>query len=415
MTTDVVAPAAETTAAKEHGEAHSTAGFKALLIGSIGVVYGDIGTSPLYAFREAVVAASGPSGVVTPQAVLGVVSLILWALIVVVTLKYVLILLRADNNGEGGTLALMALAQRALANGSGVIVLLGIISGALFYGDAVITPALSVLSAIEGIKLVTVTFEHYVVPLTMIILLALFAVQSHGTARVAALFGPIMCIWFAVIAIAALPQIVQHPEVLLALNPLHAVSFMFHHGIIGFITLGAVFLAVTGAEALYADLGHFGKRPIQTAWLVIVLPSLALNYLGQGALVIADPKAIENPFFLMFPDWALFPMVVLAIMAAVIASQAVITGAYSLTRQAIQLGLMPRFEIRHTSESHSGQIYIPRINMLLSIGVVLLIVLFRSSSALASAYGISVTGTMVVTAMMGFVVIWKAWKWSPLT
>ena len=235
----------------------------------------------------------------------------------------------------------------------------------MFYGDAVLTPALSVLSAIEGIKLVTATFEHYVVPLTVIILVALFAVQSHGTARVAAFFGPVMCVWFAVIAIAAVPQIMQHPEVLLAFNPLYAVSFMLHHGMIGFMTLGAVFLAVTGAEALYADLGHFGKRPIQTAWLFIVLPSLAMNYLGQGALLIADPKAIENPFFLMFPDWALIPMVALATVATVIASQAVITGAYSLTRQAIQLGLLPRFEIRHTSEAHSGQIYIPRINMLL--------------------------------------------------
>jgi KUP system potassium uptake protein len=248
----------------------------------------------------------------------------------------------------------------------------------------------------------------------MIILTALFAVQSRGTARVAAFFGPVMCAWFAVIAIAALPQIARHPEVLLALNPLHAVSFMIHHGIIGFVTLGAVFLAVTGAEALYADLGHFGKRPIQTAWLFIVLPSLALNYMGQGALLLADPNAIENPFFLMFPDWALIPMVGLATVAAVIASQAVITGAYSLTRQAIQLGLMPRFEIRHTSEAHSGQIYIPRINLLLFLAVMLLVVLFRSSSALASAYGISVTGTMVVTAMMGFVVIWRVWKWSPL-
>src|SRR6266404_5411392 len=413
MASDAVAPAAESAAANGHGEAHSTARFTALLIGSIGVVYGDIGTSPLYAFREAVVAASGSAGAVTPQAVLGVLSLIVWALIIVVTLKYVVILLRADNNGEGGTLALMALAQRAVGHGAGTIVLLGIISGALFYGDAVITPALSVLSAIEGIKLVTETFEPYVVPLTVLILAALFAAQSRGTARVAAFFGPVMCIWFAVIAIAAIPSIVRHPEVLLALNPLHAVSFMLHHGIIGFVTLGAVFLAVTGAEALYADLGHFGKRPIQTAWLFIVLPSLALNYLGQGALVIADPKAVENPFFLMYPDWALIPMVVLATVATVIASQAVITGAYSLTRQAIQLGLLPRFEIRHTSESHSGQIYIPRINMLLFISVIFLVLMFRSSSALASAYGIAVTGTMVVTAMMGFVVIWKVWRWSP--
>jgi KUP system potassium uptake protein len=414
MSSESVITAAVTPAANGHGEAHSTAGFKALMLGSIGVVYGDIGTSPLYALREAIVAASGAAGGVDPQAVLGILSLILWALIVVVTLKYVVILLRADNNGEGGTLALMALAQRAVAKNAPTIVLLGIVSGALFYGDAVITPAQSVLSAIEGIKLVTVASEAYVVPLTMIILTALFAVQSRGTARVAAFFGPVMCAWFAVIAIAALPQIARHPEVLLALNPLHAVSFMIHHGIIGFVTLGAVFLAVTGAEALYADLGHFGKRPIQTAWLFIVLPSLALNYMGQGALLLADPNAIENPFFLMFPDWALIPMVGLATVAAVIASQAVITGAYSLTRQAIQLGLMPRFEIRHTSEAHSGQIYIPRINLLLFLAVMLLVVLFRSSSALASAYGISVTGTMVVTAMMGFVVIWRVWKWSPL-
>jgi KUP system potassium uptake protein len=415
MISDVVAPAAETTAANGHGEAHSTAGFKALLIGSIGVVYGDIGTSPLYALREAVVAASGPSGVVETSAVLGVVSLILWALIIVVTLKYVLILLRADNHGEGGTLALMALAERAVSSrGAATIVLLGIVSGALFYGDAVITPALSVLSAIEGIKLVTATFEPYIVPITVLILLVLFAAQSRGTARVAAFFGPVMCVWFAIIAIGAIIPVLQHPEIFMALNPMFAVTFMLHHGMIGFVTLGAVFLAVTGAEALYADLGHFGKRPIQTAWLFIVLPSLALNYLGQGALVIADPKAIENPFFLMFPDWALIPMVALATAATVIASQAVITGAYSLTRQAIQLGLLPRFEIRHTSEAHFGQIYIPRINLLLLIAVTLLVLMFRSSSALASAYGISVTGTMVVTGMMGFVVIWRVWRWSPL-
>src|SRR6202042_3295990 len=411
MTSDVVVPAAETTAANGRVDAHSTAGFKALMLGSIGVVYGDIGTSPLYAFREAVVAAGGRSGTVSPLAVLGVLSLILWALIIVVTMKYVLILLRADNHGEGGTLALMALAQRAVSHAAGTIVLLGIISGALFYGDAVITPALSVLSAIEGIKLVTAAFDPYVVPLTVLILLVLFAAQSRGTARVAAFFGPVMCIWFGVIAIAAIPPIMRYPEVLLALNPLYAVSFMLHHGVIGFVTLGAVFLAVTGAEALYADLGHFGKRPIQTAWLFIVLPSLALNYLGQGALVIANPKAVENPFFLMFPDWALIPMVALATAAPVIASQAVITGAYSLTRQAIQLGLLPRFEIRHTSESHSRQIYIPRVNTALLVGVLLLVAMFRTSSALASAYGIAVATTMVVDGFLGFIVIWQLWQW----
>ena len=417
MTTDVAAPVAEAVAADSHGEAHSTASFSALTLGSIGVVYGDIGTSPLYALREAVVAASAGTGA-TPAAVMGVVSLILWALIIVVTLKYVVILLRADNHGEGGTLALMALAQRGVTMGASAIVLLGIISAALFFGDAVITPALSVLSAIEGIKVDAPSLEPFIVPITMVILLMLFAVQSRGTARVAAFFGPIMVIWFLVIGIAAVPAVVRRPEILLSLNPLYAVSFMVHHGIVGFVTLGAVFLAVTGAEALYADLGHFGKRPIQTAWLFVVLPSLALNYLGQGALVIADPKVVENPdflpFFLMFPEWARLWMVFLAAVATVIASQAVITGAYSLTRQAIQLGLMPRFEIRHTSESQSGQIFIPRINRMLLIAVMLLVLMFKSSSALASAYGISVTGTMVVTAMMAFVVIWKVWRWSPL-
>ncbi len=411
--TDTTAAAAETPAANGHGETHSTASFKGLMLGSIGVVYGDIGTSPLYAFREAATAAGVTATAANSVAVLGVLSLILWALIVVVTLKYVLILLRADNNGEGGTLALMALAQRALKKSGGAIVLLGVISGALFYGDAVITPALSVLSAIEGTKLVTVAFDPYVVPLTVLILIALFAVQSRGTARVAAFFGPVMCAWFVILAVAAVPHIARHPQVLAALNPAYALSFLAHHGVIGLVTLGAVFLAVTGAEALYADLGHFGKRPIRAAWLVVVLPSLALNYLGQGALVIVDPAAIENPFFLMFPKWALVPMVLLATVATVIASQAVITGAYSLTRQAIQLGLMPRFEITHTSEAHSGQIYIPRVNALLLVSVLMLVILFRSSSSLASAYGISVTGTMVVTAMMGFVVIWKVWQWSP--
>src|SRR3954463_270623 len=412
MTTDVVLSAADPVAANGHGEAHSTAGFKALLLGSIGEVYGDIGTSPLYALREAVVAAAGSAAGIPPQAVFGVVSLIIWSLLLVVTLKYVVILLRADNHGEGGTLALMALAHRAVQRGAGAIVLLGIISGALFYGDAVITPALSVLSAIEGIKLVTVTFEHYVVPLTVIILVVLFAVQSRGTARVAAFFGPVMCVWFAVIAIAAINPIMRHPEILLAVNPLYAVSFMLHHGIIGFITLGAVFLAVTGAEALYADLGHFGRKPIQTAWLFLVLPALALNYLGQGALVMSDPSAVGNPFYLLVPQWALYPMIALATAATVIASQAVITGAFSLTNQAVQLGLLPRLEIRHTSESLIGQIFMPKVNTLLLVGVLLLVMLFRSSSALASAYGIAVTGTMVVTSLMAFVVIRKVWRWS---
>ncbi|HEY3148988.1 MAG TPA: KUP/HAK/KT family potassium transporter, partial [Dongiaceae bacterium] len=368
--------------ADRNGEARSTAGFWALTVGSIGVVYGDIGTSPLYAFREAVVAAGGTADGVARDTVLGILSLILWALLLTVTLKYVLILLRADNKGEGGTLALMALAQRALGKSAPAIVLLGIISAALFYGDALITPALSVLSAIEGLKVATPAFDPYVVPLTVVILFALFAVQSRGTAKVAAFFGPVTLVWFIAIAIAGLIHIAADPSVLAAFDPGHGVRFLARHGMIGFVTLGAVFLAVTGAEALYADLGHFGRRPIQTAWLAVVLPALAVNYLGQGALVLADPKAIENPFFLLYPTWALLPMVALAAAATVIASQAVITGAYSITRQAIQLGLLPRLEIRHTSEAHAGQIFMPRVNTLLLIGVLLLVGLFRSSSAL---------------------------------
>jgi KUP system potassium uptake protein len=398
-------------AVSEAPEAPSRSAFWALTIGTIGIVYGDIGTSPLYALREAVNAAAA-SGTVTRAAVLGMLSLILWALIVVVTLKYVLILLRADNSGEGGTLALMALAHRALGRHAGAIVLCGIISAALFYGDAMITPALSVLSAIEGLKIATPAFDPYVVPLTVIILLVLFAVQSRGTARVAAFFGPIMAVWFIAIAIPGLIAIAGDPEILLAFNPLYGLSFLASHGLIGLVTLGAVFLAVTGAEALYADLGHFGRAPIQAAWVSLVLPSLALNYLGQGALVLADPKAIENPFFLLYPQWALLPMVVLATVATVIASQAVISGAYSLSQQAIQLGLLPRFEIRHTSQEQYGQIYMPRINFFLLLGVLLLVLMFRSSSALASAYGIAVTGTMVVTGLMAIVVIWKVWNWS---
>jgi KUP system potassium uptake protein len=398
-------------AANGNSEAPVQVGFWALTLGSIGVVYGDIGTSPLYALRESVLAALGPGNPVSEPVVLGILSLIIWALLLVVTAKYVLILLRADNKGEGGTLALMALASRSLVQRGGIVILLGIISGALFYGDAIITPALSVLSAVEGLKVVTPAFDAYVVPLTVLILVILFAVQSRGTANVAAFFGPVTLFWFATIAAAGVWHVIQNPTVLLAFSPLYGISFLLHHGIVGFYTLGAVFLVVTGAEALYADLGHFGRGPIRLAWLVVVLPALVLNYLGQGALVLANPKAVENPFFLLYPDWALLPMVLLATVATVIASQAVITGAYSLTRQAIQLGLLPRLEIRHTSESLFGQIYMPRVNTLLLAGVLLLVGLFRSSSALASAYGIAVTGTMVVTAMMAIIVIWRVWGW----
>jgi KUP system potassium uptake protein len=396
-----------------NSHAHSKTGFWALTLGSIGIVYGDIGTSPLYGFRESILAAVGPNQPASQAAVFGILSLIIWALLIVVTTKYVLILLRADNNGEGGTLALMALARRVAARG-GTIVLLGIISGALFYGDAIITPALSVLSAVEGLKIVAPSLDAYIVPLTVIILFALFSLQSRGTAKVAALFGPITLIWFVAIAAAGIWHITGNPSVLLAVNPLYGVEFLLTHGYIAFVTLGAVFLVVTGAEALYADLGHFGPKPIRFAWLAVVLPALIMNYLGQGALVLANPKAIENPFFLLYPDWALLPMVILATAATVIASQAVITGAYSLTQQAIQLGLLPRLEIRHTSESTFGQIYMPRVNVLLLFGVLLLVALFRSSSALASAYGIAVTGTMVVTGMMAVVVIARVWNWGPV-
>ena len=404
-------PSAKPDGPERNDKSHPQTGFWALTIGSVGVVYGDIGTSPLYALRESVFAATSDGGPANELVVLGILSLIIWALILVVTVKYVIILLRADNKGEGGTLALMALASRALGRASGAIILLGIISGALFYGDAIITPALSVLSAVEGLKVATPTFDSFVVPITVGILLALFWVQSRGTASVATFFGPVMLIWFATIALAGLWHIGQNPTVLLAFNPWYGVFFLIHHGVIAFYTLGAVFLVVTGSEALYADLGHFGRSPIRFAWLFMVLPALTTNYLGQGAVVLNNPKAIDNPFFLLFPDWALLPMVGLATIATVIASQAVITGAYSLTRQAIQLGLLPRLEIRHTSEALEGQIYMPRVNTLLLIGVLLLVALFRSSSALASAYGIAVTGTMVVTAMMALVVIWRVWQW----
>jgi KUP system potassium uptake protein len=393
------------------GDSHAPTSFWALTLGSVGVVYGDIGTSPLYAFREAVVAAS-ESGTVTRETVLGVNSMILWALIVVVTIKYVLILLRADNNGEGGTLSLTALAFRAIGRRTPLVLMLGVIGAAMFLGDSVITPAISVLSAVEGLKLAIPASEHFVVPLTIAILIALFAVQRRGTARVASFFGPVMVVWFVCIAIAGLLHISDDPHIFAAINPYYAVSFLAEHGHIGLVTLGAVFLAVTGGEALYADLGHFGRKPIKTAWFCLVLPALLLNYFGQGAMILRDPSAIANPFYKMLPEIFLLPMVVLATAATVIASQAVITGAYSLTYQAIQLGLLPRLAILHTSAAHFGQIYIPRVNTALLAGVLLLVMMFRTSSALASAYGIAVTTTMVVDGVLGFIVIWKLWRWK---
>ncbi len=405
------APGGDGTQMRAHqGEERERGGVAGLIIGSIGVVYGDIGTSPLYALRESL-AHSAKADVLTEEAVIGAISLLIFALIFTVTIKYVVFLMRADNRGEGGILSLMALAQSALGGGSAPVFLLGVAGAALFSGDAIITPAISVMSAIEGLELVTHRFSEFVLPITIFILVTLFWVQSHGTARVAAFFGPIMIIFFLSIAVLGASHIADAPQVLSAFDPRAGVSFLFHHGWLGFAVLGSVFLGVTGAEALYADMGHFGRFPIRFAWLAFVLPALLLNYLGQGALILSRPEAIDNPFFLLAPEWGLLPLVILSTLATVIASQAVITGAFSIVRQAIQLGLVPRLEITHTSASQEGQIYIGRINRLLLVGVLLLVVAFKSSSALASAYGIAVTGTMVVTTGLAFVVVWKKWGW----
>ena len=398
---------ADTGAVADHTQSKN---FWALTLGSIGVVYGDIGTSPLYAFKEAVTAAQ-KNGLTGRPVVLGVLSLIFWALILIVTIKYVLVLLRADNKGEGGTFALMALARSVATTSSRVILGLGIAGASFFYGDAVITPAMSVLSAIEGLNLVSKSFEAYVMPLSLILLTGLFVSQSYGTAKVATYFGPICVVWFVVLAAGGINQIVQNPSILWALDPEFGVRFILDHGLIAFSVLGLVFLAVTGAEALYADLGHFGRTPIQFAWLWFVLPSLTLNYFGQGALILANPEAIENPFYLLYPSELLIPMVFLATAATVIASQAVITGAFSLTRQAIQLGLVPRLAVRHTSESMAGQIYLPRVNWLLYAAVVIVIVMFKTSSQLAGAYGVAVTANMILASAITFFVVWKLWKW----
>src|SRR5215204_4052251 len=392
---------------------HARAGFWTLTLGSVGVVYGDIGTSPLYALKESLTAAAA-GGALTREMVLGVMSLMLWALIVVVTLKYVFLIMRADNNGEGGTLTLMALLQRVMGRNVFTVTVLGMAGAALFYGDAIITPAISVLSAVEGLKLVTPAFDPYVVPLSLAILIGLFAVQRFGTASVATFFGPITAFWFAVMGIGGLMHILDDPGIIGAINPLHGLSFLINHGTAGLFALGAVFLSVTGAEALYADLGHFGRSPIRTAWLGFVLPALALNYLGQGAMLLAHPEHLENPFFLLYPSWALLPMVVLATVATIIASQAVITGAFSVTQQAMQLGLLQRFRVFRTSETEKGQIYLPGVNWLLLFAVVLLVVMFKTSSALAAAYGIAVTGDMVITATVLFIVAWRVWGWSPV-
>jgi len=384
----------------------------ALALGSLGVVFGDIGTSPLYALKEAVLAAKS-HGTEGPVAVLGILSLMIWTLLLIVTLKYVLVLLNADNKGEGGTFALMALGQSVAKRSASLILVLGVAGAAFFYGDAIITPAISVLSAVEGLKLLAPQMEHVVVPTTVAILVALFAVQRRGTAKVAAFFGPVMLVWFVVLATGGLLHVFDDTRVFAALNPLLGIHFVLSHGIIGLAVMGLVFLAVTGAEALYADLGHFGRKPIQLAWLIAVQPALMLNYFGQGALVLSEPDALQNPFYKLYPDWALIPMVVMATVATIIASQAVITGAYSLTRQAMQLGLLPRLAIRHTSESVVGQIYLPRVNHLLLVGVLFVTVTFQSSGNLAAAYGVSVTATMVITSLMTFFVVWRKWEWPP--
>jgi len=394
----------------EHA-AHAPQKLGVLTLGALGVVYGDIGTSPIYAFREAL-HASSQTGIATREDIFGVLSLIVWALTLIVTIKYVIFVLRADNRGEGGTLSLMALARQSYPRLSGVILAIGICGAALFFGDSIITPAISVLSAVEGLEVVTPALDQYVVPITLFILSLLFAVQRFGTGRVAIVFGPVMLVWFLVLGGFGIYHIADDPNVLFAVNPYYAAIYLIDQPDVAFLTIGAVFLAVTGAEALYVDLGHFGRKPIVLAWLALVFPALLLNYFGQGAYVLSHGGTPTNPFFQMLPGWSLIPVVALATMATVIASQAVISGAYSLSRQAVQLSLLPRFQILHTSETQSGQIYLPRVNLLIALGVMLLVVGFGDSSSLASAYGISVTGEMLMTTILLFVVMRHRWKWA---
>nr|WP_244514850.1 potassium transporter Kup [Ensifer sp. LCM 4579] len=384
------------------------------MLGAMGVVYGDIGTSPLYAFREGLLIAAA-DGSVLREDVLGILSLIIWALTLIVTIKYVRFVLRADDRGEGGTLSLMSLARRRFPSRSAVILALGVVGAALFTGDSMITPAISVLAAVEGLETATPAVEPYVVPITLGILFALFSVQRLGTGAVGVIFGPITGVWFIAIALSGLSHIIGNPDVLWAVNPYHAIHYLAANPALSLGTIGAVFLAVTGAEALYVDLGHFGRRPIVLAWLSIVFPCLLLNYIGQGAFVLARTSMPENVFFDMQPGWALLPMVALATAATIIASQAVISGAYSLIRQAVQMNLLPRFNILHTSETQHGQIYLPRVNWMLGVGVMLLVLGFQRSGNLASAYGISVTGQMVVTDLLLFIVMRRIWNWSLAT
>ena len=391
-----------------HGDAAPQNLWK-LVLGSVGVVYGDIGTSPLYALRESLHATSADGS--SQGEVIGVVSILLWTLIIIVSIKYVMLVMRADNRGEGGTLSLVALVQQALKRRPGWLIAVGVVGISLFFGDAIITPAMSVLSAVEGMTIVAPGFQPLVVPVTLAIIFGLFLFQSQGTERVSILFGPIMVLWFAVMAITGIVNMSADLSILRALNPLYGLGFLTHHGFSSFFVLGAVFLAVTGGEALYADMGHFGRTPIRIAWGFLVFPALALSYLGQGALVLHNPAAVENPFFLMVPPAFLLPLVILATFATVIASQAVISGAFSMMQQAVQMGLLPRMEIRHTSETQHGQIYMPRVNMVLMVGVIILVIAFESSSKLASAYGIAVTGDMVITSILAMTLFYRAWHW----
>ena len=384
----------------------------ATLLATLGIVYGDIGTSPLYAMRASLLFFADDG--IDSADILGILSLVFWSLIIVVTVKYVAFVLRADNRGEGGIMSLTALAMGALPKGSWLrraAILVGIAGASLFFSDGMVTPAISVLSAVEGLRIVSPAMEPAVIPISLCVLLALFLLQYRGTGKMGRIFGPVTAVWFAVLAVLGLVQIVQNPAVLAALSPEPALAFVAANPLASFIALGAVVLAVTGGEALYADMGHFGAKPIRFAWLFVVLPALVLNYFGQGALLLANPAAIENPFFLLAPDWFRLPLVFLATAATIIASQAMISGAFSVARQCVQLGLLPRLVVRHTSETEEGQIYLPQINFILLIGVVILVLEFRESDALAAAYGIAVTGTFVCTSLLAIVVFWKHFRW----
>lgn len=383
------------------------------VIGALGVVYGDIGTSPIYAFRQAIAVGANPGA--PGQEVLGLLSLIVWALTLTVGVKYVFFVTRADNKGEGGTLSLMSLALRTFSNAPVWVTALGVIGAALFFGDAVLTPAISVLSAVEGLTLVAPNLSRWVIPITLVIIIGLFSVQRFGTARVGSVFGPLTAIWFLVLGASGLAQIVANPYVLWAINPLYGLGFLIANPALAFVVMGAVFLAVTGAEALYVDMGHFGRRPIVIAWFALVFPSLLLNYFGQGAYVLAAGVGnVSSPFFEMQPEWALLPFLGLTTIATVIASQAVISGAYSLTRQAVALNLIPRMIVKHTSEQESGQVYLPQVNTMLMIMVIIMVLYFGSSAALSAAYGVAVSGIMVVTLLLLLVVMWRSWNWPKL-